>query len=180
MPDRPSDGDRANTFFALVPPDAVRERIAELQRQLIPHLPASVRPVPPANFHLTLAFLGAVPAASLPALRSVADRLVPPDADLVLDHLGAFPRARVGWLGASAVDERLVRFQARLAASLDDAGFAPERRAWVPHLTLFRRLRGTLPMQEDLAYPWRVRTFVLLRTVQGRDGVRYRVEEHWP
>ena len=73
-------------FFALVPDDAVRRRVQELQRQLA----GSGRAVTPANLHVTLAFLGMHEAAVIPDVCDIASRLVFPRCRVVLDCLGQF------------------------------------------------------------------------------------------
>src|SRR5688572_15398164 len=81
----------------------------ELRGALERHLAATVggrlpgRAVPPANWHLTLRFLGSTDAERH---RRIVDELArvaaPPPVDLTLSALGAFPRAgraKVLWIG---------------------------------------------------------------------------------
>lgn len=170
---------RANTFFALTPPAPVRREIARLQAQVTPRLPASVRPVPPPNYHITVAFLGAVEASAVPNLCSLAGTVPPPVDDLVLDRLGRFSRARVGWLGSTQVPGPLAAFQARLAGALRDNGYAVDERPWVPHLTLYRNLRTPLPKLDVEPLGWRVDSYELLRTASGQTGPVYRSRGRW-
>jgi 2'-5' RNA ligase len=50
-------------FFALWPDHALQQSLAETTQTVV--LAAGGRPVPPENFHLTLAFLGSVPDARI-------------------------------------------------------------------------------------------------------------------
>jgi RNA 2',3'-cyclic 3'-phosphodiesterase len=94
------------------------------------------------NFHLTLFFLGpAVPRARLlsvaDALGAVAKRTAP--FEIAARGLGAFPnpsRPQVIWAGLRG--DELVALAARVAAAAERCGFAPERRAYTPHLTIGR------------------------------------------
>lgn len=172
-------GARANTFFALLPPPPVRDAVAALQNRLAQALPGSVRPVMPINFHVTLVFLGAVPATAFDGLGTVAERLVMPRCGLELDRLGAFGPARVGWLGCSGLPGSLADFREALAASLAAAGHAIDARPWVPHLTLYRKLRTPLPRLDFEPIVWRCDDFALLRTEPGRKGPIYREIGRW-
>ncbi len=171
---------RANTFFALTLPAPIRRGVERLQAKLTPQLPAGVRSVPASNFHITLAFLGAVEASAVPRLCALAPTVTPPEVDLVLDRLGSFSRARVGWLGSTRVPGSLVDFQERLAGALRDAGFAVDARLWVPHLTLYRNLRTPLPRMDIEPLGWRVEHYELLRTESGQSGPVYCSLGCWP
>ena len=170
---------RANTFFALQPPPAIAEAVEQLQVRLARDLPAGVRPIPPANYHITLAFLGTVDEAAMPTLRGVADGLSMPTARFALDRLGRFPPARVGWLGCTEISPSLGDFQEELTASLRAAGFTLDERPWVPHLTLYRNLRTALPKVVPDPLGWRCESFVLLRTDSGKAGPVYRIQGRW-
>lgn len=102
-----------------------------------------------------------------------------PPVRIVLDRLGHFPRARVGWLGCSAVDASLAAFRDGLLAALEAAGFAADVRPWVPHLTLYRKLRTPLPTLEFEPIVWRCDRFELLRTEPGKKGPVYRSVGRW-
>jgi 2'-5' RNA ligase len=177
--DRGDGARRANTFFALVPPAPVRDAVMRLRRRLDPALPDSVRAVPGRNLHITMAFLGALPSARLPGLREVAGVQPVPRTMLVLDRLGAFPRARVGWLGCHDVSPVLLRFHDTLRARLEAADFPMDERPWVPHLTLYRNLRTTLPSIDVEPLEWAVDELVLLRTRSTSQGPDYLVEGRW-
>jgi len=170
---------RANTFFALVPPPPVRDAVAGVQARLTPRLPASVRAVAPANFHVTLAFLGALAGDRLDALRDLADGLALSRECWVLDRLGTFPRARVGWLGCGEAPADLAAFQGRLVEGLRGAGFAVDRRPWVPHLTLYRNLRSPMPTINLEPVPWVCDGFTLLRTRSTESGPEYVETGRW-
>ena len=114
--------------------------LVELRRQL----EAEVAWTRPENLHVTLKFLGSVPAA---ALETVGARLATIASaqrafEIAFADVGGFPslaRARVLWIGAAAAA------LAPLAAEIDEAaaaiGVAREERPYRPHVTL-GRVRG--------------------------------------
>jgi 2'-5' RNA ligase len=166
-------------FVAITPPAEVGAALDEAIEPLRSSFP-DARWVPPENRHVTLKFLG----KTLPGL--VEDTLAAVGAaaaghqafETCLTALGAFPlpgRARVVWAG---LDDRPGRM-AELALALEHAlasMFAPESRAFTPHITLARadpplRLAdpvGTLP---PLRFP--VRDVVVFRSSIRRAAPRY-------
>jgi RNA 2',3'-cyclic 3'-phosphodiesterase len=101
-----------------------------------------IRWVPQANFHLTLFFLGpSVPRERLApvadALGTIAETTAP--FEVTAHGVGAFPnlaRPRAIWVGLQG--EALAGLAARVAEAAERCGFAPERRAYSPHLTIGR------------------------------------------
>jgi 2'-5' RNA ligase len=102
-----------------------------------------VRWTRPASLHLTLKFLGDIPADRIPivaeALRTAA---VEQDAfQLTAEGIGVFPglrRPRVLWAGLSGAGAALAQLQRRVEEQLDAAGFPREAREFHGHLTLGR------------------------------------------
>ncbi len=106
----------------------------------------------PDTWHVTLAFLGGIRAASIPGLverlEMVADSH--PPATFATGGLGAFPtpaRARVAWYGVEDDHRRLAQVAADLwrALELD----APQ--AFRPHVTLARARRQPVDLRSWLA-----------------------------
>lgn len=101
---------------------------------------------PDAPHHLTLAFLGDLDEARVPALAEALAARLRRSApfDVTLGGVGAFPdprRPRVVWVGFSAGGPELVRLAGEVREVLRALGLPVEERAFVPHLTLFR-VRG--------------------------------------
>jgi 2'-5' RNA ligase len=96
-----------------------------------------------ANLHLTLKFLGEIPAASVEKLTNAASRAVAglSPFSIQLEHTGVFPNnaaPRVLWIGVNDLSGTLVDLQARLETEAAQAGFAKEGRRFQPHLTVAR------------------------------------------
>ena len=99
-----------------------------------------MRWVPPERYHVTLRFLGDVPATRLPSVRLAADALARQTAFRVrFAGSGRFPPrgpARVYWVGMDPAPP--TRLHRTLDGALAREGFAPRRRPFRPHLTVGR------------------------------------------
>lgn len=163
-------------FFALWPDEAVREGI----RSQLPPMPKPARPVAPANWHVTLAFLGETDPERRAAYVQAARGVSGTPFDLALDRFGYFFRPRVLWIGATTLPDSLSRLHGELNAALAAHGYEPDRRPFRAHVTLARKM----PPPGDLPDPgpvgWRVPEFCLVRSQLGRGGARYAVVERFP
>jgi RNA 2',3'-cyclic 3'-phosphodiesterase len=149
----------------------------------------------PAPEHLTLLFLGEIPAERVPpiveALTPIGASIAP--FDLTLDGVGAFPspeRPRVVWTGATDGAEALARLAGEVRRALAKEGEPGRRDAFVPHLTLFRvrsvgdrrraieLLSGVVPAPA----PRRVRVgeFVLKESELSAHGATHRTLARFP
>lgn len=131
-------------FVALAPPLAV---LGDLDAAVAPHRAGrrDLRWTGPADWHVTLAFLGAVAAPVAgrlpPRLQRAAARHQP--FRLAFAGAGAFPaagRARVLWCGVAGDRTALAALAASVAAGARRADAAPPDagRPFRPHLTLAR------------------------------------------
>lgn len=138
------------TFVAVVIPDNLGPKLARLQALLAPDVPGA-RWVDPAQFHVTLAFLGDVDDTDLnavcKAVAEVASGFAP--MELRLEGLGTFPdprRPRNLWVGMTGPGvEPLGAFQKKLAAAVRRAGYPPDDKHFHPHVTLGRLKPGRGP-----------------------------------
>lgn len=164
-------------FFALWPDPATQAAIAALAGEVAGE--AKGRAVAADNVHLTLAFLGAQPAARVPELCALAAAIEIAPFQLALDEIGCFRKTGIAWLGASVAPPELVALHAGLAAALDRVGITLDARPFAPHLTLVRRAKA--PVLRRLAQPiiWSVASFALVSSETLREGPRYRLLEVW-
>jgi 2'-5' RNA ligase len=116
-------------------------RLAVLLEELA-KLGRAVRAVSVDHLHLTLRFLGETPLAQVAALGEAMRRAASETESAVgaLAGIGAFPnehRPSVVWVAVEPA-EMLCALERRLAASLDEEGWAPEPRPFHPHVTVAR------------------------------------------
>lgn len=155
----PADPTR-KVFYALWPDAAARAALAALQATVTGRL------TPPAKLHLTLAFLGHVPAAGIPALLEIRDQLHVPPLRLVFDCFGYFSRPRIAWAGMTNVPEELVTLHEDLVRDLTAAGFsAATHGAFRPHVTLAREAREAPPAAPATTVIWDIHTAMLVESL---------------
>ena len=164
-------------FFALWPDEALRQQIAAISSTA--DWPPAARRVPAAHLHLTLVFLGDVPAERVDAVRSVAASLRVAPFKLSLAGCGHFPRAEVGWLGCVDAPPALFALNAGLHQGLRTQGFALRGESFRPHVTLARGLREPPVLPDYPPLRWPVSEFVLVESRRGR-APAFTVIGAWP
>lgn len=96
-----------------------------------------------SGMHLTLQFLGEVPAPAVAPLGAALEGALAGAAAprLALGSAGAFPdlrRARVLWIGLRTEGAALPALHRAVGQALGAAGYPPDRRPFQPHLTVGR------------------------------------------
>ena len=129
-------------FIAITLPTTLQHTIAEVQEVFRP-LQLPWRWVTPEQIHLTLRFLGNVPAEQVTNIAQAMECAAQGQTAFILraQALGCFPHAsrpRVLWVGLADPRQALAHLNERLTASLISLGFPPEDRPFHPHLTLAR------------------------------------------
>ena len=131
-------------FLAVVPPDDVRAALDEVLGAVRPAAPAELSWSRPAQWHLTVQFLGSVADAHAVVAQAGAALHEAPAFAAALGGAGAFPstaRASVVWIGLDRGLAELHGVAARSGAALAPLGFAPDPRPFTAHLTVARARR---------------------------------------
>jgi 2'-5' RNA ligase len=139
------------TFIAIELPGEILRLMSGVQAQLKTGAPpGSVRWVHVEGIHLTLKFLGPVPASqidTITAAMAAAARNVPLFT-LTITGAGCFPnvkRPRVIWIGINEPTGRLNSLQRAVESTISPLGYPSEERGFQPHLTLGRVARDATP-----------------------------------
>ncbi|MEJ2638238.1 MAG: RNA 2',3'-cyclic phosphodiesterase [Desulfosarcinaceae bacterium] len=141
-------------FIAVELPDAARRALTDLQARLKRERLA-VRWVRPAGIHLTLKFLGDVPAEQVDAIGQATATAIREHRPLRLgiQGLGVFPgvrKARVIWAGLTGETAALLDLKEAVETAMETVGFPRDRRRFKAHLTL-GRFKKTPPAPELVA-----------------------------
>lgn len=127
----------------------------------------------PKHLHLTLHFIGAVPAARLPELRRGL-ACPGPGFELRLTRAELWPGG-LAMLCPAQTPPALARLHAGLADALRALELPVESRPFRPHLTLARKAAGALPPEVAPDLRWSVRGHVLAQSLGG-----YRILQRYP
>jgi 2'-5' RNA ligase len=128
--------DRLRLFLALELPGGVVTELVRWGRANLGQA-SGVRPV--GSFHVTLAFLGGQPRSFLePILRTLRAEAAATDP-FELAPVRYRETRSVGMLVLADPSGRATSLAGRLQHRLEELGvYAPERRAWLPHVTVLR------------------------------------------
>ena len=135
-------------FCALTLPGDVLDRLVGWQG-LLP--PGRHRVVARENLHLTLAFLGSRPAGDVEPIRAELEAAAAAARPIELRERRYRETSSVGMLVFDDVDDAAGEFARAVHTRLQGIGvYEPERRPWLPHLTVLRfrerpRLSPSLP-----------------------------------
>jgi 2'-5' RNA ligase len=136
------------------------------------------------DLHMTLAFLGEHPEADVPAIEAAVERGLRPAGELRPRRFLALPRRRPRVVALEYADPTgaCAALQAAIAEELVAAGlFEPERRRWLPHVSVARIRRGEPmpdPSLEDME-AFTPEQVVLYRSHLGRGPARYEALRSW-
>ncbi len=139
--------EQVRTFIAIELDETIKAALTALQGQLKAEVPqGSVRWVKPGGIHLTLKFLGDVPANRIEEIERALTQACAgfPAFSFSVGGLGCFPnprRPRVVWVGVQEESGTLMRLQKAIEDGMEKLGFAPEGRRFHAHLTLGRTQR---------------------------------------
>jgi 2'-5' RNA ligase len=142
------DSERLRLFCALTLPEPVLDRIVDWQGA---ELAGRDRIVPRKNLHVTVAFLGSRPSGDVERVAADLAAAAAGAAPMFLSLRGYRETRSVGMLTFDDRGENASRFAADVFARLQRSGvYEPERRRWLPHVTVLRfrrplRLRPSLP-----------------------------------
>jgi 2'-5' RNA ligase len=129
-------------FVAVEMSEPVRSALQDVQAGL-KQIKVRARWVRPENIHLTLKFLGNIPAGHVPSIGQALMEAARPHGPLSLTAagMGVFPglrRPRVIWVGLADRTDALGRLQRDIDARLAALGFPREAKRFRGHVTIGR------------------------------------------
>jgi 2'-5' RNA ligase len=161
--------DSARLFLALLPDEALRTALAAHAGNW--QWPAGAARYAPADWHLTLHFIGSVPRQRIDALCPGLTVPLQPFT-LRLGQPALWPHG-LAVLLPQGVPVELQRLHADLGEALHGLGLRVDERPYRPHLTLARHAALAVPAPPPVL-DWQVRTYALVEST-GNAQQRYRV-----
>jgi 2'-5' RNA ligase len=195
MPNESSD-ERLRLFVAIAIPEQVRNEIIAVQKELKTLALGDVRWTNEEQFHLTLKFLGNVPASSVEAVKESLAQACAVTAPFHLraEGIGFFPnewQPRVVWVGFEDDKNELTVLQMRVERLLAPFVEKPGAEKFLAHATLgrfqkYRRHKTEQLMPRALTHQhrvfggWQVENAGLFRSELSLDGARHSVVAVFP
>ena len=173
-------GGRRRLFLALWPDAATRAKLADIQAVLGRNQRLKkAKPVPVANMHITTHFLGNVSDDVHTQLVALLAGVNAQACTLVIDRWGYFPKARVLWLGAQASPDALSDLVQKTQVCVETCLDGYQQKRFVPHITLFRKARHPLEVDDFEPVEWRIDRYVLVESVTHPEGPEYIALNEW-
>ena len=119
-------------------------KLEAMQREIL-STEADLRTVERDNLHITMRFLGDIPAFMPERIVDMLSQLEFQTFKASLFGVGVFPKMtfpRVIWVGVATGREELIRIHQQIEEGLIHLGFRREREEYTPHITLFRVRSG--------------------------------------
>lgn len=146
--------ERVRSFIALdLDEPSIRDRIVVAQSGL-QQTGAQLKIVEPQIMHLTLRFLGEIPAATVGRVKEAMDSVRFSPFEVEFTGLGVFPNPRrinVVWVGIKEGMDQLSDIFRQLEPKLRQIGLPPDDKGFSPHMTV-ARVRTALNREALAAY----------------------------
>jgi RNA 2',3'-cyclic 3'-phosphodiesterase len=170
-------------FVAARPPAPIREQLLDLMEGV-----PGARWQDDEQLHITLRFIGEVDARVADDVAGALGTVRHPSFEIALEGIGKFGsrgRVNAAWAGVRPHDQ-LARLHRKIDHALIRTGLAPERRAYLPHITLARfgrevgGLDGFLARHAALTSgPFAVSDFGLYESRLSQAGATYELVERY-
>ena len=171
-------------FVALRPPAEIRRRCLAAMAGGPPGWAWQVD----AQLHVTLRFIGEVERPVAEDIAAALGSIQAAPVEIGLHGVGFFDQGRQGLLFARAIPrDPLAALHKKVDRALTTVGLEPERRAFLPHITLARRRKASADPSAWLeahaalaADPEPVGEFILFESRLGHDGPHYEPVAQYP
>ena len=181
---------QVRSFIAIPVPDEGIRALKQVVADFDPEIGRYVRWVRPEGIHLTIKFMGNIPAGIVERVLGVLPLLTAnlSPFSIQISGLGGFPnlrKPRVLWAGLDGDLGALRALQLEVDGAMADIGLPKEQRLFSPHLTLarvrrevsdgqLRKISEVVASGEIFATPaWTVNTISLMRTELDPAGSRH-------
>ncbi len=164
-------------FFALFPDDTT---ITHLQQQTNYLTEQSVcRPTPKHQLHLTLAYLGALTHDECTRMEQILTHCPIAPFELTLDGVNHLTNHHVLYAKPRPSDA-LHMLHAFINQALLEQGFKPERRAFLPHVTLARKFKEPIKTTSIVPHTWFIHDACLIASKPQHETSNYTLIKRSP
>jgi len=175
------------TFFGVEIGAPAGMFLSELQNDLKKY-PGRIKWTDMSAIHITLSFLGDTASGQIETLSPLFQKLCDETSPFLvaLNETGVFPHAnspQILWVGLDDETQTLSALKTKIDDVAYEAGFAVDRRSFVPHITL-GRVKFLKPASELLhqllsaelpSLEWHVRSINWYRSILKPSGAEYSI-----
>ncbi|UCH49702.1 MAG: RNA 2',3'-cyclic phosphodiesterase [Betaproteobacteria bacterium] len=180
MPAAPGKGQASQRLFFALWPNAKLQTALHVAGQRLQETFGG-RVVRTENIHMTLAFLGSIPAERFDELLGIGGAIRTKSFELKLTEMGCWKRSAVGWIAPESLPEPLTNLVLELRRRLLAAGFRVDDKPFAAHVTLLRKAKcRPQPARQQAPLEWCIDHFVLMRSDTLPDGPQYSQLATWP
>ncbi|MDF1683408.1 MAG: RNA 2',3'-cyclic phosphodiesterase [Legionellaceae bacterium] len=176
----PPNNQEPTYFFTLMPDPATASALYQRARVFTEH--TSCQPTPPENLHLTLAYLGRLHTAELNNLTNLKSPCPIAPFELIISDVKHWSEINISYLAPSLSSEPLEKLHAFLNQHIVQQGLKPERRAFVPHITITRDDSHGLKSHKIKPVPWFIHELCLVQSPPRAPQASsdYTIIQRWP
>ena len=164
-------------FFALWPGPEARAKLVVAAAAL--RLAAPAHAVREEMYHLTVAFVGEVPADGEDRVRRIGRELRAPGFPITCDAYEYWPKPEVVVAAARTIPAALQVLWDDLHRALAADGFGMRIKRLRPHVTLAKRVAADPALPAFEPFTWRASDLRLVRSETGADRSVYTVVDTW-
>ena len=162
-------------FLAILPDNGIKDELCFVQKRLrMQGVKGDF--TPRENMHLTLAFIGEY--ADPGFVSEILGEVTFEPMRLVIDGFGCFDDSF--WIGVKE-DRGLETNVKRIRKALADNGIPFDKKKFMPHMTIARRIEYEKGFPTDAPFPAGMDANVisLMRSDRGKNGMIYSVVDEW-
>lgn len=156
----------------------LRQQIDERVRPFLSGRNARI--IPPANFHITLAFLGAVGEENLPQVIEAADQVKSEAFEVTLAQLELWKNSQLACLAITPTPPPLRALVDRLRINLLARNVQADQKEFKGHVTIAREWQDKSLDTQIEPLIWTADEFVLVESKSRHTGSEYSVVGRWP
>ena len=162
-------------FFGLKPDRKTRQQCTDILQAANRR---QNRPVPAANLHVTLVFLGLLTKETETVLVKEAAAAAIPKINIVFDQLSYWQKPGILCLTASHTEPELLSLVDQLTTIAKKLSIKVDERPYLPHVTLARKAKAPIELSFEPII-WQADSFCLFESCSSDNGVEYRVLNSW-
>ncbi len=135
-------------FIAINIPERSKQFLNKKVKLIKEEIKQDLKWVKPANWHLTLKFLGDVADKRVNLIKNILTKTLGTSTQFNIQFrgIGAFPvldYPRVIFINITKGSKKLTEIHNKLETNLTNKGFSPENNEYTPHLTIIRSRKKT-------------------------------------